>query len=188
MIFTVILSPLYNSRVAQGFKCVLLWRLELVAQDFSVPSWLGTLPSYGVTLKASQQIFFMNTSERNIYTVSNRSQCDMKLFTESNCEILLLFVDTKPFICGQLIWHVHGVCTSSEFFTFFTNLILEHAVQALAAKEVELGDSAPYFLDSAERLAQPGFLPSDEDILRCMYVTMYIHILLKGKLMRTFDK
>ena len=70
----------------------------------------------------------------------------------------------------------------------FTNLILEHAVQALAAKEVELGDSAPYFLDSAERLAQPGFLPSDEDILRCMYVTIYIHILLKGKLMRTFDK
>ena len=69
-----------------------------------------------------------------------------------------------------------------------TNLILEHAVQALAAKEVELGDSAPYFLDSAERLAQPGFLPSDEDILRCLYVTIYIHILLKGKLMRTFDK
>ena len=61
-------------------------------------------------------------------------------------------------------------------------------MQALAAKEVELSDSAPYFLDSAERLAQPGFLPSDEDILRCMYVTMYIHILLKGKLMRTFDK
>ena len=65
------------------------------------------------------------------------------------------------------------MCTSSEFFTIFTNLILEHAVQALAAKEVELGDSAPYFLDSAERLAQPGFLPSDEDILRCLYVTIY---------------
>merc|ERR1719278_307108 len=28
-----------------------LQRLELVAQDFSAPSWLGTLPSYGVTLK-----------------------------------------------------------------------------------------------------------------------------------------
>ena len=69
-----------------------------------------------------------------------------------------------------------------QFFTFFTNLILDHAVQALAAKEVELSDSAPYFLDSAERLAQPGFLPSDEDILRCLYVTIYIHILLKRKI------
>ena len=45
-------------------------------------------------------------------------------------------------------------------------LILNDAVQALADKEVDLGDSAPYFLDCAERLAQPGFLPSDEDILR----------------------
>jgi len=40
------------------------------------------------------------------------------------------------------------------------------AVRALAAEEVHLGDSAPYFLDSAERLAEPGFLPTDEDILR----------------------
>ena len=45
-------------------------------------------------------------------------------------------------------------------------LIIGYAVQALADKEVELGDSAPYFLDCAEKLAQPGFLPSDEDILR----------------------
>ena len=39
-------------------------------------------------------------------------------------------------------------------------------MRALAAEEVHLGDSAPYFLDSAERLAEPGFLPTDEDILR----------------------
>jgi len=45
------------------------------------------------------------------------------------------------------------------------------AVEALAEKEVDLGDSAPYFLDSAERLAQPGFLPSDEDILRARSLT-----------------
>jgi len=45
------------------------------------------------------------------------------------------------------------------------------AVRALAAEEVDLGDSAPYFLDSAERLAEPGFLPTDEDILRARSLT-----------------
>ena len=54
-------------------------------------------------------------------------------------------------------------------------LIIGYAVQALADKEVELGDSAPYFLDCAERLAHPGFLPSDEDILRYK-LPIYIQI------------
>jgi len=45
------------------------------------------------------------------------------------------------------------------------------SVRALAAEEVHLGDSAPYFLDSAERLAEPGFLPTDEDILRARSLT-----------------
>ena len=67
---------------------------------------------------------------------------------------------------------VRGFCIFFMFYTFVhfsENLaykILNYSVKALADKEVELGDSAPYFLNCAERLAEPGFLPSDEDILR----------------------
>ena len=44
-------------------------------------------------------------------------------------------------------------------------------VRALVGAAVQLGDSAPYFLDQAERLAEPSFLPSDEDVLRARSIT-----------------
>ncbi|GAA6044365.1 hypothetical protein JCM8097_006459 [Rhodosporidiobolus ruineniae] len=34
------------------------------------------------------------------------------------------------------------------------------------AHEYQLNDSAPYYFDNVQRLAQPGYLPSDQDILR----------------------
>ena len=35
----------------------------------------------------------------------------------------------------------------------------------------QLGDSGPYFLSHAQRLAAPDYRPSDEDILRARSVT-----------------
>jgi len=47
----------------------------------------------------------------------------------------------------------------------------DNSIKTLAAKISTLFDSAPYFLENAQRLASEDYLPTDEDILRARTMT-----------------
>ncbi|VDM81780.1 unnamed protein product, partial [Strongylus vulgaris] len=36
----------------------------------------------------------------------------------------------------------------------------------LRSREFQLNDSAPYYLNSLERIAQPNYIPTQDDVLR----------------------
>ncbi|KAI5476798.1 guanine nucleotide-binding protein subunit alpha [Pseudohyphozyma bogoriensis] len=58
------------------------------------------------------------------------------------------------------------------------------------SSQYQLNDSAPYFFDALERIAEPGYLPSDDDILRTRVRSTGIveaRYRVKGNVLRVFD-
>ena len=62
---------------------------------------------------------------------------------------------------------------TSELAEIMVNLWDDVGVQfaVYRAREFQLMDSAPHFLDSLDRIAYHDYVPTDEDILRCRVPT-----------------
>ncbi|KAL8608067.1 hypothetical protein ACOMHN_023883 [Nucella lapillus] len=70
----------------------------------------------------------------------------------------------------------HRFSVSEEFWDHVTRLWEDEGVQECHRRcdEYQLMDSAKYFLDKVPEIRQPGYIPSDQDILRCRALTSSI--------------
>ena len=185
-----------SSSYHQGGNWDQMLRWGQPVQDFSAPSWLVTLLSCGATLQARYKFITSNkwevtsskwqvTSDIGLLWSHPADKLQEHFWTKIFAQFAFVKIPKQAYSADtlftqfmsswslQILKHMQPWQTTMMrkatlliFHVLHTFCKWHYAVQALAEKEVDLGDSAPYFLDSAERLAQPGFLPSDEDILR----------------------